>query len=346
MFNVEYATISETGLVRRENQDRVLACFADAKEFTAETRSQQSGHKQGLDFFGALVADGVGGSFDGGKAASAIQSGFKDFWSQVYHSKKASRHDLMEAVLKVHQQLLQENDLQAQTSASTLVLLHITSNFACLMNVGDSRGYLLRSNNWEQLTTDDKVVGTNLVVSVLGPKMELKPHLVKYPIQEGDLFLICSDGLDGMLPPLELFPLLLSFPADTSLSTLAEKLYQAAMQKGGRDNCSFVLLKIVHIQEEPVMVKEEAPIPEKTSSFASEATEKLQSQWSYLLEAHQQQFSKILKNAFLEQESQFLILKNRIAQLETKIFYLLGIFGTLQLILLFVFLLIFRFLVK
>jgi len=354
MINIEYFMRSDIGLIRKKNQDRILAGFASSKGFISETESEKGGCFQKLDFFGALVADGVGGSTDGGYAASRVQEKFKIFWEQVSRSKKVVREDFIKTTITLHQKLLKENNKKKENSASTLVLLHVTSTFVCLMNIGDSRGYFLRNGKWDQLTTDDIIEGTNQVSSAIGPENDVSPHFIKQPVQVGDFFLLCSDGLDGMVLPDKFFQEICSYPKEMPLSEIAEKLYQQAMEEGGRDNCSFVLLRILQIQEEAKtedkMVKNtlEQKIQEVNNIEDSARANLISDQPSealfrQLLEQNQIQLRKIIENGFLEQEEPLLALKTRLNRLETKLLYVLGIFGLAQLILLFVFLFIFKF---
>ncbi|MEK7485524.1 MAG: PP2C family serine/threonine-protein phosphatase [Planctomycetota bacterium] len=339
MLTLEYAIFSDRGLVRTDNQDRILACIATPTQCTFEIKS---GHREVIsevEFFGALVADGVGSSSDGGKAAGAIQENFQTFWNQVYRSKRASRDDILETLLMTHQKILAENLSKAENSASTIVLLHLTENFAYILNVGDSRGYLLQQGAWKQLTTDDTIVDSKMLASVIGPGNKVSPHLIKYPVQSGDFFLLCSDGLDSYVPPQVVFSTILEIPS-RSLGEISEKLNQKALQKGGRDNCSFVMVRILHLQEQKEEVtrlerKEEKP---KTQKIVLEETMPIKNYWT--------DEKLFFEKKFQEQQEEFRILKLRYTQLETKIFYLLGIFGVAQLILLFVFLFLVRFILK
>lgn len=339
MITLEYIIFSDRGFVRTDNQDRILACIATAEHCVFESISGRGEVVSNVEFFGALVADGVGSSTDGGKAAETIQENFQTFWNQVHRSKKTSRDGLIETLLTTHQKILAENLTKSENSASTIVLIHLTNNFAYLMNVGDSRGYVLQPEGWKQLTTDDTIVGTKMVASVVGPGKQITPHLIKYPVQSGDFFLLCSDGLDSYVPPQEVFSTISSMTS-RPLSEIAEKLNAGALQKGGRDNCSFVMVRIIQVQDPK---KEETRLERKEEK---PKTQKLVLEEASTVKNHWPEEKLFLEKKFQEQQEEILSIKARFTQFETKILYLLGIFGVTQLILLFVFLFLVRFILK
>jgi serine/threonine protein phosphatase PrpC len=380
MFSVEYSMISEVGLLREENQDRILFCYASPNKLHFETQSHTQGLLPQVDFLGALVADGVGGSSNGAEAATYLQKRFQSFWTDLFEKKRTLKDSFVETLVEIHQELLQENQSSGKNSASTIVLLHLTSTFAYFLNVGDSRGYVLRGKEWKQLTKDDLLSGTNQVLSAIGPENKLSPHLLKYPLQAGDCFLLCSDGLDGMIPADHIFQFLLQ--EEESLKNLSEDLFQQAMAKGGRDNCSFILIRVLELEEEPLQdLPEKKTIErlEKNSEKAknSENGERLKTtsltpltpplvslerfeNWTNLcrkdffqihetlqdLEKQHLRLSQTLERESLEFETHLQSLKRTFQVFETKILYLLGIFGMAQLILFFLFLFLFKILIK
>jgi PPM family protein phosphatase len=199
----------------------------------------------------ALVADGLGGH-TGGQVASGIVK-------QSFLESAAGRVDLAVAVRRAHAAILEaaDADPSLQGMASTVVAVHIERRTAQIVWVGDSRAYLYRGGEIRRLTRDHSVVEElrdlaglsetqirghpqrNEVTNVLGAG-EPVPARTELALCHGDVLLLCSDGLTGELRDEEIADVLAaaSSPADAT-----QRLIKAALEHGGHDNVSAVVLK-------------------------------------------------------------------------------------------------------
>ncbi|HET9231785.1 MAG TPA: PP2C family serine/threonine-protein phosphatase [Vitreimonas sp.] len=199
------------------------------------------------------VADGMGGH-EGGEVASAAVvdalSGVFNF-TTAYAFRDAAAQALVEANTK-----LVELSAERGTMGSTVVtLLAHEGHYACLW-AGDSRAYLYRAGALKRLTRDHSVVQemvdagaitedrarahprANVITRAVGAREQLEIDSVFGSIQAGDRFLLCSDGLTGVVTEREIAEHMIRAP----LEAAAERLIDQALARGAPDNVSLVLL--------------------------------------------------------------------------------------------------------
>lgn len=127
-------------------------------------------------------------------------------------------------------------------------------------HVGDSRAYLFRRGTLRQLTEDHSLLNDyrksraltpeeieafphkNVIVRALGMKEAVEVDVVREAIAEGDLILLCSDGLSGMVPDARIAEIVRGHPGDLRLA--AQVLVDAANEAGGQDNVTCVLVQV------------------------------------------------------------------------------------------------------
>jgi PPM family protein phosphatase len=125
--------------------------------------------------------------------------------------------------------------------------------------VGDSRGYLMRNGALQRVTEDHTWVNaarksgtlsaeeaerhpwSHVLVKAVGGRDSVEPEIAEHHLMSGDILLLCSDGLTGMLPDDEIAALLT--PPPETMEEGARKLIEAANAAGGKDNVSVVLLR-------------------------------------------------------------------------------------------------------
>lgn len=203
----------------------------------------------------AGVADGMGGH-KGGEIASA---GLRDGLLRETKDSKPGKEKLVEAVQKVNRELWEQQEGNSSLSGmgTTLTVLWPTKNEMLIGQVGDSRAYLLRDNVLTQITNDHSMVADmvrkgvlteeqaachpmrNYITRAVGTEANIEIDLYTHNRRRGDRWLICSDGLHGMISTEEL----ISFMADEDLEKAADRLLQAALGNGGKDNISLVLIQ-------------------------------------------------------------------------------------------------------
>jgi len=133
-------------------------------------------------------------------------------------------------------------------------------NRISLAHVGDSRLYRLRGGTLEQITRDHSLLqeqidsgmitkeqarnsqNKNLVTRAVGIDPEVETEVHTYPVEPGDIFLLCSDGLSDMVTDEDIQLTLSSLRANLPLA--AQQLVQQANDNGGRDNISVILVRV------------------------------------------------------------------------------------------------------
>jgi PPM family protein phosphatase len=237
-----WGSVSVTGNYRENNEDR---CYVDA---------------QGRFF---LVADGMGGQSAGEKASELAIDLVKERLAKFdFDSADANKATaaIDAAVAHANTEIMAMGELEARyrSMGTTIAFLVSTKSGLIVGNIGDSRVYRLRKGQLERLTKDHSLTqalvdaGTisaeealthrykNVLYKYLGAKegsqgteaRVLKP-------EAGDRFLICSDGVTDGLNDQSLGPLL---AANGSPQQAAEKIVEAALGGGSRDNVTCVVI--------------------------------------------------------------------------------------------------------
>ena len=242
---VTAAALTDIGRVRRQNQDAY-----------------------GLDSEHQLyvVCDGMGGAA-GGEVASrmAVDEFLADFVHQISEqpdstpeaAKNALYYASVAANRVVYARSAAEPSLRGM--GSTLVAAHVAGERLLLVNVGDSRAYLMRNGSIAQLTQDhsylDEQVRLGLmtqemadasnwqsvITRAVGIEPEVHPDLFGVDLQDGDVVLLTSDGLTRHVKDAEIATIA---TGEGSLPKRLRMLIESACRNGGSDNITCVLLEI------------------------------------------------------------------------------------------------------
>lgn len=245
--------ITDRGLKRTQNEDAFLV-------------------RDDLGLY--LVADGMGGHAAGEVAAAiavreiesvveATREHEDKTWPenwQVQLSLNANR--LVQAILSAHRKVMatveSASELRGMGATVVAALLDLRRSVATVAHVGDSRAYLLRGGELRLLTSDhswvhEQVVAgllseeaarnhplKNVVTRALGGTQEPAVDFMELKLEDGDVLLLCSDGLNTMLEDREIRDILVTSP---SLGQAANRLVATANEHGGLDNITVVLVK-------------------------------------------------------------------------------------------------------
>jgi protein phosphatase len=145
---------------------------------------------------------------------------------------------------------------------TTLVglLFEPSSDSISIAHVGDSRCYRLRDGVLTKVTLDHSWVEEqlqrgiitaeeaknhrwkNVITRALGNKLEVEVEVQSHRVKRGDLYLLCSDGLSGMVEDKRIEDIV---TAEPDLEVLAQRLIKAANDNGGHDNISLILIRVV-----------------------------------------------------------------------------------------------------
>lgn len=230
-----------------------------------------------------LLADGMGGHAAGATAARMTVIAVHDFIQQAVREgnmtlpfgfdRRFSRESniLLNSVQLANGQVCGQasEDERLLGMGSTLVAVWILPAVFTYVHVGDSRLYLVRDGRLRQLTEDQTLVQErlregviskeqarcdperNVVTQAVGSPDGLSLSSFTEPMRPGDLLLLCSDGLTDMVEEDDLRRLLIQ---EREVSVLCRELIQAALEAGGHDNVTAVLLQ--HIDDPPVVERQ------------------------------------------------------------------------------------------
>jgi len=220
----------------------------------------------------AVLADGMGG-YNAGEIASNIA--ITVISSQVKHHQGIMRPEkttlntedvgemiLRESVQKANTEILNASRRQAQYAGmgTTVVSTLFYDNRMAVAHVGDSRVYRLRADTFESITHDHSLLQQqidagllsqeearfsrikNLLTRAIGIENEVEVETRTHPVNVGDIYLLCSDGLNTMVDDELIGSVLISM--QSNLHAAAERLIQLANDNGGQDNVSVILIKI------------------------------------------------------------------------------------------------------
>lgn len=261
---VQYATASDIGLRRRNNEDAyVVHLCSDEPEF------RRRGHL-------FLVADGMGGHAVG-ELASRLAVETVPHTLYKYRDGDA-RTALLNAIhaanAAIHARGSQNRDFQRMGTTCTALLL--SPRGALVGHVGDSRAYRVRRDRIDQLTFDHSLVwelrrnnprlpdelrmidNRNIIMRSLGPEEQVEVDLEgPHAILPGDIYVVCSDGLSGAVTDEEIGGIV----RELSPAQACRLLVHLANLRGGADNCTVIVVRVGDLPANAQPEPEPAPEP-------------------------------------------------------------------------------------
>jgi len=264
--------VTHPGKVRKDNQDHFVLCslrkqlvlrfssIPDAAELMADSERLASL---------AMVADGVGGAARGETASRmALQAvtryvsrATRCYFGQAEDDDQALLDALQEGARQSHEELIRlgEEDADYRGMATTLTLYLGVWPRGYLLQVGDSRCYLLRDGELTQITHDQTMAQAMVDVGAMKPEEaaesalahrltssigghETHPKVTRFDMTWGQVLLLCSDGLTRHVPDERIRDVLCSM---TSAKQACETLLQEALDDGGSDNITVIVGRAV-----------------------------------------------------------------------------------------------------
>ena len=237
-FKLTHFGVTDTGRVRTRNEDSFI-CVPEQNLW--------------------VVADGMGGHDSGDFASTTITE---------QASKFIQQSSLEDSILVLEENFLHSNELIHQkaeklgkntTIGSTVASLFVWDDLAFVLWAGDSRVYRFRENELLRMTEDHSYVeelvrmgklseteaeshpAANVVLNAIGIENNIIIDMEFSHILHEDLFILCSDGLFKDLPEAEIGHILSD--QNASVEQLTQALLTAALDAGGSDNCTVVLVK-------------------------------------------------------------------------------------------------------
>ncbi len=225
------------GKIRSENQDYIYV-------------------PKGKDGFFAIVADGMGGH-NAGEVASkiAVETIVSAF--SLLAPEEITKKEMKKAVALANRQVWAESvrDPEKSGMGSTITIAAFDNNHVIIGQVGDSRGYLFSEGKLQQITKDHSYVQAlidsnniskkealnhpqrNIITRAIGTQANVKADVYTLTIKENDCILLCSDGLNTSVLDERISQIL-----GEGIETAAEKLVDEALDGGGTDNISVIIV--------------------------------------------------------------------------------------------------------
>ncbi|MBK8348512.1 MAG: serine/threonine-protein phosphatase [Saprospiraceae bacterium] len=271
---MKYTVTSHQGLVRGSNEDIIEAFVLSKMDTTGAVLRVQ----------GMLVCDGMGGMKAGETASKLASISVMDyikampFWPSL---ESDINQQLSEAIISAHQNItmLSEYDFDKNGMGTTIVLLLMVKNQAHILWSGDSRAYLLTSRTIDlcintagiHLLTRDHSVSWDMVAKgiltvdqaknhpqshaltqSLGGIQPPKPDYVSLTVEDGDRFMLCTDGVYLHMDSVEIKTCLKDH---NDLELAAKAMTNLILERGAKDNFSIGILDVVKVQFAEPMLK-------------------------------------------------------------------------------------------
>ncbi|MDE6876083.1 MAG: Stp1/IreP family PP2C-type Ser/Thr phosphatase [Lachnospiraceae bacterium] len=235
-------SVTDIGQKRKTNQDYVYC------------RKEKLGILPNL----FIVADGMGGH-NAGDFASRFA--VEEFVRQVGEGEgKTLIQTMEEAVNRANRLLIEQAEERPELKGmgTTFVAATIDGEDMYVANIGDSRLYLIGQEEIMQITQDHSLVeemirrgelrreearfhpNKNVITRAMGANVGVVPDFFEVPLREGDIILLCSDGLSNMMDDREIFSVVRQNQGD--IEKAGSELLRLANEHGGRDNISIVLV--------------------------------------------------------------------------------------------------------
>ena len=253
MIGIEAAGRSHSGRVRPENEDHhALVTPSDP------ALRERKGHL-------LVVADGLGGHEAGQVASATAVHGLVDaYYASTSPSRvePALQHAVQVANLRVHAVARQNSSYRSmQTTLSSLVLAGASAYIA---HVGDSRIYLIRAGTLTQLTNDhseaaelvrlrlvkqellDEHPRRNVLTRTMGSNILLRPDYQRLPVQEGDTFVLCTDGLWSEVNQDEITRVATTHSPENA----CQKLLDLQLARASLDNATALVVKVLSVESD------------------------------------------------------------------------------------------------
>jgi PPM family protein phosphatase len=249
-LHLEIAGLSHQGQVRDHNED----CLGD----------QADRYEAKLDAHGWLlaVADGMGGH-EMGEVASRLA--IDTLYDVYYHAEPDPPLALREAIEAANVTVHYQASIRNVTMGTTLTVAVLRDDMLIVANVGDSRVYRVRDGRAQQLTQDHSLIAEqvrrgllteaqaqssklhNVITRCIGYRDAVEVDISETPLRADDVVLLCSDGLHGLVAPHELAAVVANQP----LADAAQTLIELANMRGGPDNITCLLARVLALPAPP-----------------------------------------------------------------------------------------------
>jgi protein phosphatase len=276
MLILEIHASSDVGRVRPGNEDNYLLLHLTESQTWTSSQESENSHVESqqieVDDNGIVLAvsDGMGGALAGEVASKmaveTVSGRLLNSDPDATYTPQSSSESLIErlydaTVYANHLIHLQgRTDPQFSGMGATFTGVGVTQEAVDLIQVGDSRAYLIRNSRIYQVTKDQSLVQQlidsnqisveeaethalkNVILQALGAQNEVYPVPARLMPKSGDILLLCSDGLSNKLPAEDLLRIVLT--NTDNLDNACTELIREANERGGEDNITVVIARI------------------------------------------------------------------------------------------------------
>lgn len=255
MYSIEASCSCSIGRVRQNNEDNI---YFNGKILDTDNEGLSNAISMSKKMTHRIcfaIFDGMGGEEDGEIASFTAANQLSIDINTEEMSRKTIFNFLNKSVLNMNDSICKEaQNRNSNHMGTTVALLLFICNNVYVCNVGDSRIYRLQDNLLTQLSYDhvEKLpknielerkrkprLTQNLGISP--EELQIEPYINRFDTQEGDKYLICSDGITDMLSNAEIFTIMSN---TKSVKRCSNKLVAAALKNGGRDNATAIVVYV------------------------------------------------------------------------------------------------------
>ena len=268
---VEVFGRTDVGKTREHNEDSFLV--ADLTTRNASLQPEVREHEVGRRGSLFMVADGMGGAAAGELASEMATSTVFDHMANQWGSdqevtEQRFAYRLKEAVEMANQAIHEyaKAHVEVRGMGTTTTAAGVFERALYLTQIGDSRGYLIRQGRIAQITKDQSLMQRlvdagelteeeaavsdrrNIILQALGPDAHVKVDLTRQELRRGDLLVMCSDGLSGLVKKEEIQA---AVTQATDLVSACKDLIALANERGGPDNITCIVARFGGALPEP-----------------------------------------------------------------------------------------------
>ena len=251
-FVLDAACGCHTGRVRKNNEDNF---FFDGRCLEAEN----NGLRHPVSLTAALrrelilaVFDGMGGENFGEEASFTAASGLQSIVRRLNDYVIPEKKFLTDMCETLNRAVVDKaRELGTDRMGTTLVSILFAGEQVYVCNLGDSRAYRLRDGEFLQISEDHveqregegrKKAPLTQYLGIDPEECLIEPYIAKGTLEYGDRYLLCSDGVTDMLSNLEIDAILRS---SVPASECVRRLIDAALEKGGKDNITAIVCRVM-----------------------------------------------------------------------------------------------------
>ena len=268
-MSLKFGFKTDVGLKRRNNQDSYVVIRGDSL----------NGELDAL----LVLADGMGGKAGGEVASDLVVRTLPEVVTAHLAARNGDKAPvdagelLEDAIQQAHRKVRERQKIDSQLNGmgTTCVAAILDANVLTIANVGDSRAYLLRDGRLTQITQDhssvwEQVLAGNMtpeearasrfrnqITRAIGSEVSAEPDIDMVELKEGDSILLCSDGLSSEISDDDIARL---FAGEADPQSACERLVEAALGAGGKDNVTVIALRFGEFQPVTLEKKERTPV--------------------------------------------------------------------------------------